>query len=1170
MYSGQRPFSYEDQPFPIRVPSGWSPGVMNEAGYLGAVVFDVKQLGQAWFAAMAELRSLPSGHPDAGHYSSGVILGRSIIYVGPSGIDDSNTIIHYVSESDPSGTAWTNSSGIPGHIQYDVFHHYIEDLRELHGAIFSGITNDYYGLSYGDVRDKYLRAYFPNGSGYTYTQPLLASGAHAISLAEVQYNPYPRIGSRLEWSPSGSLAHCISDAFYLHNINASGHKDIIIGSLGRYKTTDHLNRNVSSWPGFLPYPNEIYSKFASLDVAGAVFPACQTVDGQVPSPASNDPSGENTWWGDPAALGKYFGVYTLSNQSGVAHNSLSDIYNNKLIGVNASGFVGIMYYPNNATPYTDHWYCEYDYNPSYFGVEDIESPLDIIWKQIEPMRTGFDPGDFILGYMGWYKQDVANSIRVDGDAINPDDTRMRILEPSDRSSSGWLNKDFIYYTSSSNIVQSGSREIGDFNSRNVHVGVNWTRHPAIYHGFPSYSGEPVKQIAINAPNTVVSMSGLSTRRSWFQAPDTSVIVSGETLLSIITPRFAERNNVKQIAVQTNAYFNSDGILVDGIAAPSGELSIWPQDEDFQNGSGIGYHVMDHGIWMRRGPNSCGMVLISPYNGQRLLFKKAEDRSIVFGHETNVWRTEIRTQKTKDFLIASTEIGWDLSNWNSGDIEFKNFSAERAYHVSWYNNKEEQAVHTDGKYLSYNIAAEANGDEIDKDDYFEGDKYCYYPRGNLTGGIRTLGDGNIGPSNWFSQHSKLDLIPPISFVDNHFKHSPLRSQSTFMATISAKERSGATYNVSADVDVYIAKKPYCVWDIPGLRIQNTGVAEIDMDTGLLQSLMDEGLRPAQIVQTQSWWEKWPWQPPPKFVITNSYKANEGWIVLRLHIFALQESSKGGILEGWGRLYGTASAGITTFDYNPTGGAPGINWQSVKHYIIFSTGWESTPKYKTYAFKDHGSGPAGLYEGSRPFRVWININDPSVIHCVDDVFESGAYGVIYNDQIFRYHAYDKNPTETPIPIYMTRQGTTFIPGDLREHALRCLKSITYIDDEVIALADIYKDNFGADVSDFQSTLYDYGRPYEIATLAYNVSSNLWIFDNNRARMVFNDPGRRYLRLLESPLQGSSDSRTAAYKWEHDGYQFPDGPGWHYDERGAPILFKSNEVCDMWPKIVYAPIA
>jgi len=1163
MISGQRPFIYEDQPFPIRIPTGYSPGVMNESKYLGSIVFNVNQLGQAWFASLAELRSMPSGHPAANHYSSGVILGRSIIYMGPNGIDDPTTVIHYVSEPDPSGTAWTNPSGIPGYMQFDVFHHYIEDLRNLQGAVFSGIAQDYNGIGYETIRDRYLKAYFPNGSGYKYTQTALASGADAISMAEVQYNPYPRIAGQPSWSPSGEAAENINDGWHWRLLGISNHRDIIAGSYAEYKTTDHLNRNSASWPGFLPYPNETFAKYASLDCAGPIFPACQTTDGQLVPINKAITSGENEWWGDIAALGKAVGTYTLGNQAGVAHTSINDPYTNYVIDMDVSGLIGIMYYPQWA-PYTQDWYCNWDTFPLYRNILEVESPLDIIWKQLEPLNIGYDPSDFLLGYMGYYKQEHENTVRVDGDAINNGVTKFNIVEPSDRTYGEWSTKNFIRYASSSIIKQSGSREIGDYESRNAHVGVNWQRYPAINHGFPSYSGEPVNQIAIATTPITISTSGLKTRRTWFQMPDTTTPGDGEQALTIQSPIFANRNNVKQVLVEdSDSIFNSDGILGSGIAAPSGELSIWPQDEDYNNGSGVGYHVMDNGIWMRRGPTNCGMTLISPYNGQRLLFKKAEDRSIVFGHTTDVWRTELRTSRSRD-----SSYGHDLSVWTNSDARLEDLTEERAYHVSWYAGKDEHAVHTDGKYLAYNISAQSPNVKIAQADYFDGDKWCGYPRGFNPGGVHT-DDAGLANTTWFVRNEREDLIPPISFVDNYFKYSPLRSQATFIDTVTATKRTG-TVLVDGEVDVYIANKPYCLWDIPGLEIQSTGVATVDMSTTLLDSLMSEGLAPAATVTTHSRWHKWSWQPPPNIVETTSYKGNDGWLVLRLQIFGLQESTKGGILEGWGRVFGTSAAGITSFNYNANGGAPGVNWEYAEHYIRFNGGWDSVPLYRTYNVSKNvawASGPIGMYEGSRPFRVWIDIDDPTVVHCVDDVFDSGAYGIIHNSRIWRYHAADKDPDTARINIYSTQEKSVFIPGNLVDNSLRCIKSMTYIEDEVIAAVDVYQTTSYESLDDLSK--YTFNRKLEIAPISYNPNTGQFDFDNYRAQISYRDPGRRFMRYLQSPTQGGGESRLEPFRFEHDGYAELDGPGWYYNELGAPILFRTNEVCDMWPKIVYAPI-
>jgi hypothetical protein len=725
-------------------------------------------------------------------------------------------------------------------------------------------------------------------------------------------------------------------------------------------------------------------------------------------------------------------------------------------------------------------------------------------------------------------------------------------------------------------MQSGSREIGDYQSRNVHVGVNWQRYPATYHGFPSYSGEPVNQIAIATTPIPISINGLDTRRAWFQMPDTTTPGDGEQALVIQSPLFANRNNVKQILVEDkNSVFDNDGILTSGIAAPSGELSIWPQDKDYNHGSGVGYHVMDNGIWMRRGPTNCGMTLISPYNGQRLLFKKAEDRSIVFGHETNVWRTELRTTRPRDLAQGQfiSVYGHDLTVWVDGDKRFQDFTEERAYHVSWYISKDEHAVHTDGKYIAYNIAAQSPNVKIDHSDYFGDDKICGYPKGFNAGGISTDDDGTLVNKNWFVSNDREDLIPPISFVDNYFKYSPLRSQATFIDSVESTRRQG-TVVVTGQVEIYIANKPYCVWDIPGLEIQNTGVATVDMHHTLLESLMEEGLTPAASVSTITEWVRSAFQPTPHKALTQKWKGNDGWLVLRLQMFGLQESSKGGILEGWGRLFGTAAAGITSFRYYPQADPPlplPGTWRNPRSYITFQGGWDSVPKYRTFnvgTTVTWASGPLGMYEGSRPFRVWIDINDPTVIHCVDDLFDSGAYGLIHDDKIWRYHAADKDPIVERIPIFSTQENTTFIPGDVVDtNALRCIKSITYIEDEVIAAVDVYRDANFESLDDLSR--FTFNRQFEIATISFDSDEGYYKFDNQRAQMIYRDPGRRFMKYLKSPTQGMTahESRLDPFEFMHNGYQ-NDKPAWNHV--GADIAFKSNEMCDMWPKIVYASIA
>ena len=88
-----------------------------------------------------------------------------------------------------------------------------------------------------------------------------------------------------------------------------------------------------------------------------------------------------------------------------------------------------------------------------------------------------------------------------------------------------------------------------------------------------------------------------------------------------------------------------------------------------------------------------------------------------------------------------------------------------------------------------------------------------------------------------------------------------------------------------------------------------------------------------------------------------------------MFGLQESSKGGILEGWGRLFGTSSAGITSFEYHASAGLPpGSNWHFLQSHIKFQGGWDTVPQYRTFNVNKNvtwASGPLGLYEGSETF-------------------------------------------------------------------------------------------------------------------------------------------------------------------------------------------------------------
>ena len=1168
MISGVRPFHYENQHYPLLIPSGYNPGVLNQSSYLGTFFCNLEYLSQAWFALKDELRSLPSGHPDFNFWPSGVILARSIIYIDPSGIEGSTSNIYYVGEPDPSGLNWRNASGLYGQIQQDIYRYYIEDLRNVNSAVFSGIVNDYYGLNYTDIRNRYLRAYFPNVSGYTYFGPDIML-FHAINLAEVQYNPYPRIGSKSQWSPSGDFTKNVNNGWSFFKISDNRYENIY-NTIAKWKSLDSLNKNSSSFPGFLPFPNEVFAKFASLDCMGAVFPPCQTLDGRLVQPSPVETSGEKSWWGDSPALGYNIGTYTLNNQSGIVHNSINDSYSNYAIDVDVSGFIALTTYPTYNT--TDYWYAD----PVVYGMATF-LPLDILGFYNNPLNYGYDPSDFSLGYMGWYKQKWADTIRIDGDAIN-NGCKLYIVEPINRSYDKWTIKDLKFYSSTNTIMQSGCREVADYENRNANVGVNWCKYPCINQGFPSYSGEPVSQIAAYNDFLDIPLSGLTTRRAWFKMSNTSTPADDEEILTVESPIFANRNNVKQILIKSpSGFLNSDGILASGYFAPSGELSIWPQDEDFLNGSGIGYHVMDKGIWMRRGPASCGMVLLSPYNGQRLLFKKADDRPFIFSESTGTYRSEIRCNLASvqgDYIGYLNDEQYSINVNDIASAALRNFTGNRAYQISWYNSCNEHMLHTNGYYLIYNVAAQAENEKISMEDYFVTDtvydKDCYYPQcdsdvATIVATSKT--DDALVTNSWF--YGKENLAPPICFFDNYFKFSPLQSQATLIDTISVETTFNDDYDGDtkySDIRVYIAKKPYGLWNIPGLDINATGLAEVNMSAAMLNDLVGNSIT-AYGVSTFSFYDVYvdPVPTPSTGVLSDGIGL-DGWIVLRLETFGWQESSKAGYLEGWGRLFPTFAAGIDAFDYisvvdPPT--LPGYTFDYLFSIVRFNNGVYSIPDI---SFSRDKKPQFRHWSGSKAFRVWVDLSDPTTINCVDDLYDSQSYGIIYNDKIWRYHAADKDHSVSRIPIYSVHENMKFIPneGDINNlyYAFKCIKSITYIEDEVIALVDVYRDYStynGVTWSTMDNlSEYSFSRPFEIATLKFDTDH--YNFDNERSKMLIRDVGRRFLRYPDVGF-GDLSHYLAPYKYTYDNTITYDA------NNRLEFDFESTEVSEMWPKIVYA---
>lgn len=1263
MISGVRPFTYDFQSYPISVPSNWNfnglyhPSGLADPIYTQTMFVKAYQLGQAWFAALAELRSLPSGHPLLNYNQN---YGRGIIYVSSGSLSLPASIYQKIYEPDPSGNCFVDLggaySGISAQISDDTFTLYIDDLRNFHNKIFQALANDHSSSTSGILKSEHLKAFFPKNDGnYTFNTH---TGLYTINLAEVQYNPYPMIAGDADlyldilssnklWNSylgGGSTGSEIYDPIdyknvnfllnsfrYFANITASQHGTKKI--LGLQFIPD-LGNNFRSSPfaelgNYYPTAYETFCVFAVLDSFGPVFPQCQSLNGELTAGGEN----ASSWWGDGAVLGKPIGNYTLNNQSGIIYNNFTDSYNYP------SGNNAIY---NKIVEFVVHYI--YGLDPTAPLTAYTES-TDKTWHyDLYPIKYGYDPSDFIIGYMAWYKQDNKDSVRVDGYGLIPG-TRFRIIDLKDRTFEGWSScGDYIYYASNNTITQSGGREVhSSVYSRNYNYGVNWNRYAAHIFGFPSHSGEPVYYVNQGIDPQSVGISGLDSikdRRVWFGMPDTSNYdeSKNEQSFELVTPIFAERKNVKKVCVEFDTTYNN-GVISSGVGV-SGSFSIWPSNDVFQNGSGIGYHVMDKGIWIRKGAQSCGLQLISPYNGQRLLFKKAEDDEISFGEEYGLWRKEVRpsspyhypefyygyniTRRTHYFLNPETDPFCQIpgSHLEHGTF-LQEFNGYRKYLVSWYRSAEEQAPHTDGTYTIFNIAAEApsssrisrmnylgRGDNPEiteiSDIWFDHDYYDpspYYERPDVAVSYLTYPiptgyfDAVIG-ANGQGYPGGYSGTPDIPFEHPHFKYSPLLTQADKIGTYIAYQSDGSYQNnpnlpdilrkegyIKCNVDIYIARKPYCKWDIPGLKVQQYGVSRIIIDDDFLENLLYEGLRPGYTLSQYSYY----YYAEPDWLLKDyEFKgfsgkkiAFDGFLVLKLEMYGLQEGRKGGMIEGWGRLVETASAGITE-EINPF--KEWFDWEYSYHPYANTTsrrwnhdtmGWNSVP-----SFKPDSDAFNGYSQGSRFFRVWFDPNDPSEIHCVDDIWESKRHGLIVDDKIYRYHIADKNGNLL-YNIYSTREQEYFLDSDEFDdykNAKKCIKSITWIDDEMIAAAEMYGN------ANTWSSNYNNGRSFEIATL-----DALGTYDNDRARMIIKEPGRQWAKQrpgVWDPMAYPFDPRWTyydPYMHKHRGYDLWTGhPRGFYEDLGvdshgnwwywflnATVSAWNSEMADMWPRIVYANI-
>jgi len=1451
--SSIRPFVYEGQQFPPSGAPGTNvSGVMKNIpasglGTSGSMFVTSLVLGQSWFNALAELRSLPGGHPSGdGGYSSrakGIIhFGSAVLGTHPYDLPD--TVVYDIKEPSRDGTefvtppsGFTSLSGLSSHMQLDVFQYYVQDLRDMHTDIFTLMANDYRDATISGMRSSYLEAYFPHNSGQ-YNDPSGPSGFYYMDLAEVQYNPYPRVagdpqpewewwpgfyGSRLNknWQfytgnytydtepPANEDFHSCFDNFrYFQEIPASEH-----GTFMDYDYMDFMtynsNQGKRSSPSYivgedeyLPYDIELKRKYSTIDAMGPVFPACQRLDGTLTPAAPSEglfadpPTSE--WWRDGPSLGKESGTYTLDNQRSPVYNKWSDPFITVTKSdVDGDGKDGIKQF------------CKYYYYP----IATAESPwgggknnrswvghgFQVALMNMRPVLYGGDPGDFLIGYMCWYAQDYDNTVRVDGQGLIPGKTRYRVIDPVDRTAGGWSGcREFNYYGTSSHMVQSGCREVHrDVKYRNSNAGVNWERfpvfddgatyNPKIIHGYPSHSGEPSRHLAINELGEIGSGSYVPAphdRRAWFTMPDLSSPDAGrgETQFIPISPILGERRNVMKIVVENDHYY-IDG---QGNSYPaSGEYSIWPSDDLFQNGSGIGYHVMDKGIWLRKGPESCGMMLISPYNGQRLLFKRAEDGPAIWGQVTGEWRKEVRpnTPPTWPEWDVSFTIGYppgiyslyevyekyawfrnpsapkrtDITAWvrdhiygslysqpyrwtgpnqfspsmkdlygndvfdnkttqavypasaNAYGMYLRSFEAERGYMVSWYRDKEEQVPHTNGTYTIFNKAAQVVNESdkvMTRADYLLPDnKYWWYhdhldPVGTqhqplqgrwgtdavkypiITGYWHYYDGGNFIIGGGMTGGPGNDQIPDITFSIPELMFTPTLSQCSYHGSFQAQKWTAVNDywntdpaddgypNLFCNVDIYIANKPYVQWDIPGLSIQTSGVATVDISNAMLQDLLTEGrLSPGfYITQASEWrwkqtWYKWlTWEKYqlvdsedyPRFIATvQKDVAFDGYLALRLDMFGLQESSEGGIIEGWGKLVETGTGGITETPDPDKGGWPNdeptnyvtgepaylithekpyhsvvtpellpiyeqeaeANSQvaywlySVEYFTPHNMGYRSSPRFMPHSSDQTAIGgsysAAGMY-GSRLFRVWFSVDDPTTIHCVDDLYQSGRYGLLLQDMIVRYDITNRSGGRMSI-CRDTKEGLDFLPGmnpgdlpgwdpllpepggyyrramnlDYKE-AKRCPMSVTWIENNPVAAVALYD-------SDWGPTLFDNGRGFEIA----NLDISTGIFDNASANITIKEPGLLYKKqrpLLESRMWAITGSiiqddpiwyANDPYQYEHwkygNYYTAYNNPYTYYSDpddykdglNPASIFAYASEVSDMWPKIVYTYI-
>jgi len=243
-----------------------------------------------------------------------------------------------------------------------------------------------------------------------------------------------------------------------------------------------------------------------------------------------------------------------------------------------------------------------------------------------------DSSNFTIALSGWAHAKNTKTIRIDGHILVSGLVDLKVIENINRKTSPnnlALIDDELYNIlgTSTHILQSGAREFGrTVNKRTPNVGINIYRFPATSIGYPSHSGEPVRNIAGGIPllPTQKIINADHSSRAWYEIPTLNNF-------NYITPRFGEVRNVKRLAVVANnniaGTIDASGVLRDGIA-PSGLISIWPSPGAYNGGSGQGYHIMDKAIWVRHVQDSQGMVLISPYNGQRLAYKFADINPIV--------------------------------------------------------------------------------------------------------------------------------------------------------------------------------------------------------------------------------------------------------------------------------------------------------------------------------------------------------------------------------------------------------------------------------------------------------------------------------------------------------------------------------------------------------------